>query len=139
VGTPATREGVAQSFRVIRFQADADLNRSIVHGVRRREPAIDFATAADSGLEGASDESVLAFAASSGRILISHDHRTMIEQFRNMRQLTPIPSLFLVRQSTPVGAVIDAIVLVWSASCESEWTNQLRYLPSLTRHDFKLR
>jgi hypothetical protein len=36
----------------IRFQADADLNFDIVKAVRQEEPAINFASAADSQLRG---------------------------------------------------------------------------------------
>jgi hypothetical protein len=36
----------------LRFQADADLRHSIAKAVRQREPGIDFASAADSGLAG---------------------------------------------------------------------------------------
>ncbi|AFZ30520.1 hypothetical protein Glo7428_1973 [Gloeocapsa sp. PCC 7428] len=61
----------------IRFQADADLNHSIVVGVLRREPSIDFQTALVAKLEGLPDQEVLAIAAKQGRILISHNQRTM--------------------------------------------------------------
>ena len=50
--------------------------------VRSREPAIDFASAADSDLEGIADPDVLEFAAGPARILITHDRRMMLEHFR---------------------------------------------------------
>ncbi|QYO62309.1 DUF5615 family PIN-like protein [Leptolyngbya sp. 7M] len=65
----------------VRYQADADLNQMIVTGVLRREPAIDFQTAFAAGLEGVKDSEVLALAAQQGRILISHDRKTMPLQF----------------------------------------------------------
>lgn len=61
----------------IKFQADNDLKRAIVQGVKRRQPAIDFQTAEEAQLDGLSDENVLALATSEGRVLVSHDHRTM--------------------------------------------------------------
>lgn len=61
----------------IRFLADADLDISIVHGVRGREPSIDFKSANDAGLEGVPDDEVLELAAADGRVLVSHDKRTM--------------------------------------------------------------
>jgi len=54
------------------FLADADLNQDIVAGVRGREPAVDFMTANEANLEGRSDPEVLEFAASQGRIFLSH-------------------------------------------------------------------
>jgi len=65
----------------IRYQADADLNQAIVTGVLRREPTIDFQTAFVAGLEGVKDPEVLAIAARQGRILVSHDRRTMPLEF----------------------------------------------------------
>ena len=65
----------------IRFLADADLNQDIVTGVREREPALDFMTATASNLEGRRDPEVLEFAASQGRILVSHDTSTMPVHF----------------------------------------------------------
>lgn len=63
------------------YQADADLNQVIVTGVLRREPTIDFQTAFTAGLEGVKDREVLAIAARQGRILVSHDRRTMPSEF----------------------------------------------------------
>jgi predicted nuclease of predicted toxin-antitoxin system len=61
----------------IRFQADADLNQNIVTGILRREPAIDFQTASAAGVRGLGDIEVLQLAAKEGRILVSHDPKTM--------------------------------------------------------------
>ena len=47
----------------VRFLADADLNRAIVTGVRRREPSLDFLRAQAAGLRGMNDSAVLALAA----------------------------------------------------------------------------
>ena len=66
----------------IRFQADADLNFDIVRAVRQQEPAIDFASAADSGLRGIKDPEILEQAAVADRVLVSHDRRTMLSHFR---------------------------------------------------------
>lgn len=63
----------------IRFQADADRNEDVVSGVIRREPSIDFQTAGEIELSGLDDTSVLAVAAKEGRVLVTHDRRTMPE------------------------------------------------------------
>jgi len=65
----------------IRFQADADLDQTIVAAVLRREPGIDFQTASVAGLAGRSDIEVLSIAAREGRLLVSHDGRTMPRHF----------------------------------------------------------
>jgi hypothetical protein len=55
----------------VRFQADADLNQTILLATLRREPAIDFQTALAAGLTGLDDPSVLARAATEGRVIVT--------------------------------------------------------------------
>ena len=122
---------------MIRYQADADIHHRIVVAVRRREPAIDFASAADSELEGVPDPDVLELAASQDRILITHDRRTMLEHFRRRLEAgKSSPGVFLVSQFAPLGPVVEALVMVWASSDPAEWQNQVRHLPSLSRHVF---
>jgi hypothetical protein len=122
---------------LIRFQADADLDHDIVVAVRRREPVIEFASAADSGIIGLPDPEVLEIAAVSGRVLVSHDRRTMSEHFRSrLEEGKSSPGLFLVSQFAPLGPVVEALVMVWAASEAAEWRDQLFHLPSLSRHLF---
>jgi hypothetical protein len=121
----------------IRFQADADLKYAVVTAVRLREPSIDFASAAESELEGVSDPEILDRAAQDGRILVSHDRRTMLAHFRaRLEAGKSSPGLFVVSQGAPVGPVVDAIVFAWAASELSEWRDQVHHLPSLARHVF---
>ena len=65
----------------IRFQADADLRQAIVTGAIRRQPNLDFQTANEAGLEGIKDPEVLTIAARDGRVLVTHDRKTMPTQF----------------------------------------------------------
>jgi len=62
---------------IVRFQADANLNQIILLAARRREPTIDFQTAMEAELSGVNDPEVLARAAHEGRILVTHDRKTM--------------------------------------------------------------
>ena len=122
---------------MIRFQADADLRYSFVKALRLQEPSIYFASAADNYLEGLPDPEVLEVAAQQGRILVSHDRRTMVDHFRTrMAEGKWSPGVFLVTQSVRIGQIVEAIIIVWAASESVEWENQLRYLPSMSRHFF---
>ena len=121
----------------IRFQADADLKFSIVTAVRQREPAIDFSSAADAALEGVGDLEILERAANEGRILLTHDRRTMLAHFRRwLESGKSSPGLLVVAQSALLGPVVSAIILIWSASSPSDWRDQVHHLPLLTRHVF---
>jgi predicted nuclease of predicted toxin-antitoxin system len=61
----------------VRYLFDEDFNGRIIRGLRRRAPHLDTQTVQAAGLAQAPDTDVLQWAASNGRVLISHDHRTM--------------------------------------------------------------
>ena len=121
----------------IRFQADNDLKFGIVKAVRRREPAIDFVSAQEAGLDGVGDPELLDRAAAEGRVLISHDRRTMIAHFRaHVAAGKSSPGLLIVSQGALIGDVVDALVYVWALSNPADLRDQAYYLPSLSRHFF---
>jgi hypothetical protein len=121
----------------IRLLADADLNFAIVTGARLREPAIDFLSAAEGRLRGVGDPEVLRIAAGQGRILVSHDRSTIPVHFARMiGEGMSSPGVFLASQDAPVGDVINALILIWSASLAVDWEDQITHLPSLARHLF---
>jgi hypothetical protein len=113
----------------VRFQADADLNEDIVTGILRREPGIDFQTAAAAGLRLLSDLQVLTLAAREGRVLVSHDRRTMPRAFGDFLRTSESPGLLIVSQRTDVLTAIDELLLVWMSSEAEEWINRLGTIP----------
>lgn len=112
-----------------RFLADVDLNRAIVSGVKRREPSVDFLTAQTASLDGMRDADVLGLAAREQRILVSHDFGTMPHHFRDFVATQRSPGVFLISQDLPVGAAVEALLLIADASEAEEWENHLTYLP----------
>ena len=59
------------------FITDEGFNRNILRGVLARDPAIAIVRVQDVGLSGASDPDILEWAAQEGRIVLTHDKRTM--------------------------------------------------------------
>jgi predicted nuclease of predicted toxin-antitoxin system len=112
-----------------RFLADADLNRAIVSGVKRRAPGIDFWTAQDASIDAMADLDVLAIAARDSRILVSHDFGTMPHHFRDFVARQRSPGVFLISQAVPVVIAVEALLMIAEASEAEEWENQLTYLP----------
>ena len=113
----------------ITFQADADFNQTIVSALQRREPAIDFQTADEARLRGLPDPDVLARAAHDGRILVSHDHRTMPVHFTTFVATQHSPGVFLLSQDVPIRIAVEELLVIWEASEAEEWANTLQYLP----------
>ena len=113
----------------IRFQADADLNQIIVKATLRLEPSIDFQTAPSAGLAGLDDLDVLKLAAEQGRILVSHDRRTMPAHFGRFIKTANSPGLLIVSRKLPVARVAEDLFLIWPASQPGDWVNRIRSLP----------
>ena len=115
---------------MISFLADADLNKAIVSGCKRIDPGIDFLTSHAAGLHGLPDLEVLAIASEHGRILVSHDLKTMPRHFGAFIEAGgSSPGLLLVQQYSSIGEVIDDLVLIWAASDSSEWRNRFVEIP----------
>jgi hypothetical protein len=112
-----------------RCQADADLNRKIVAGLRRREPTIDFQDAYSGDVIGRPDPEVLALAAGEGRVLVSHDRRTMLKHFARFIEDQTSPGLIIVSQDMDVGQAIEELLLVWAATEAEEWENAALFVP----------
>jgi hypothetical protein len=112
-----------------KFIADADLNEKIVAAVVRREPAIDFLNASDGGTRGLSDPEVLALAAATGRILVSHDRKTMLRHFDEFCHDYHSPGLITVRQKASRRAAIESLILIWGVSEADEWSNAAIFVP----------
>ena len=113
----------------VRFQADADLNQAILKGAVRREPAIDFQTAYEAGLSNLKDPDVLAIASRDGRILVTHDQKTMPTHFGEFVRAHPSPGLLIVPQHFPISSAIEELILIWSATDAEDWTNRICYFP----------
>jgi hypothetical protein len=121
---------VTFGYEQIRFLADEDFNAHIVAGLRHRKPELDIVTASDAGILGKPDINVLTYAAEDGRLLVSHDVRTLGRTFDTLlaggRQS---PGLILIAQTLPIREAIEAILLIWEASTPAEWQNTRIFLP----------
>jgi hypothetical protein len=115
----------------VRFQADADFNHIILKAALRREPGIDFNTpGAAANLVGLSDDEVMAIAAQAGRVLLTHDRRTMPKHFGEFIVTGTSAGVIVVPQRAGLRArVVEDLILIWAASDSSEWVNRLQSLP----------
>ncbi len=115
---------------IVRFLADEDRDSDIIAALRSSEPSIDILDVKKEGLRGAKDSVLLDIAEEQGRIVISHDRRTMTRHFRErMSKGKSNPGLFIVPQRLAVGEIVESLLLVWTASNAAEWDGQIVYLP----------
>ena len=113
----------------IKLQADADFNQTILNATIRSEPLIDFQTAGAAGIRGLSDDEVLAFASKSGRVLVTHDRRTMPFHFKKFISANKSAGVIIVPQLLASNIVVDDLLLVWMVTEADEWINRLTYFP----------
>lgn len=115
---------------MIRLLADENFNNNIVRCVRLRNPDLDLIRVQDSGLSGASDPTVLEWAAGHQRVLLTHDVATISAfAYERVHAGKPMPSIFEVGRTLAVRSAIDDIVLLANCSEDGEWKGQVYYLP----------
>lgn len=113
----------------LRYQADNDFNQRIVTATRRLDSAIDFQTAPAAALHHLSDIEVLTLSAEQGRVLITHDRRTMPLHFAEFIQTTDSPGLIVVSKRLPIIQAAEWLYLLWAASEAEEYANTIYSLP----------
>ncbi len=115
---------------MLRLAADESLNGDIVRGLLRRKPELDVVRVQDVGLSGADDPTVLEWAASEGRILVTHDVSTLAgHAFDRVAAGKPMPGVFAVHMEAAIGPTIEDLLLLTECSLEDEWQGQVRFLP----------
>jgi hypothetical protein len=115
---------------MLRILTDEDFNSRIIRGVVRLVPSIDLVSLQDLGMLSAADIDVLEVAANEGRLLLTHDAKTMPRHAYDRIQLgRPMPGLVVCSQQLPIGTAITDIALLAECSEEGEWTNKVIYLP----------
>jgi hypothetical protein len=115
---------------VLKYAVDEDFNHEIVRGLERRDASLDILTVQDADLLEAHDRDVLAWAAQEGRVLLTHDVRTMptyaAERLRDGRSM---PGIVLVPQLLPIGRAIDDLLLLAQYSEAGEYEGMILRLP----------
>lgn len=81
---------------------------------------------------GSGNPEVLQWAADEGRVLVTHDIRT-ISDFAHERVSAGLlmPGVIIVRPVLPIAVVIDELVIIEAASDPEDWKGGVHYLPLL--------
>jgi hypothetical protein len=115
---------------VLRLLSDENFDGNIVRGLFRRSPEIDLLRVQDVGLQQVSDPSILEWAAVEGRILLTHDRRTVPRfAFERVAEGKRMPGVFVVDDRMPIGQAIDELLLAVKYGHESDWNDLVTYFP----------
>jgi predicted nuclease of predicted toxin-antitoxin system len=114
----------------MRFLADENFDNDILRGIRREVADFDVLRVQDTEIYTADDPTVLDWAAAAGRILLTHDIKTMPGYaYERVRAGLPMPGVIAIRRQVPLKQAIDELLVVIGASDEDEWQDQVTFLP----------
>ena len=110
--------------------SDENFNGDIVRGLLLRQPDLDLLRVQDVGLREVDDPAILAWAASNGRILLTHDRATMPDfAYNRLVRGESMAGMFVVNDRMPIRQAIDELSLLVDCSEQAEWKNVVLYLP----------
>jgi hypothetical protein len=110
--------------------ADENVDGRVLHGLALRSPGLDIVRVQDVGLSGEPDQNILEWAAQQGRVLLTYDKRTVTKYvYERVEAGQAVPGVIAMKRKSPIGIMIEDILLLLEASTPSEWDNQIRYVP----------
>ena len=75
------------------------------------------------------DPDILDLAHLAGRVVVSHDVRTMPRWFDQCVEQRRCAGLILVPDKLPIRDVIEDLLLIWHLTESDEWVNRMEWLP----------
>ena len=115
---------------MLRLLLDENFNHHILRGLKLRAPHLDYVVAQAVGLKGLPDLQVLVWAAENGRMLVTHDLKT-IPRYAYERVVAgeAMPGVIALSDSLPIGEAIEELATITECSEPDEWVNQVVNLP----------
>lgn len=115
---------------MIALAIDENFDHHILRALLRRVPELDVKTVQQASLHGASDPDVLAWAASEGRVLLTHDVQTVTRfAYERVERGEPMPGVIEIPSRATVTEILDDLVLVVTCSVAADCNDQVVYLP----------
>jgi hypothetical protein len=106
---------------MIHLLTDHNVNGHIIEGLSRLKPDFDLVRLVDLKMAGADDATVLAWAATNDRIVLSSDRGTMRgpAEARIVAD-EPMPGLLLIKPGVSIRSVIDSLIEIDACSEHDE-------------------
>lgn len=115
---------------MIRLLADENFDNRVLRALRRENADVDSVRVQDTEMVQVDDPRVLEWAAREGRILLTHDVRTVPRYaYERVRDNQPMPGVIAVHRSAPIGIVIEDLLIALGASEAAEFEGQVVYIP----------
>jgi hypothetical protein len=115
---------------VLKPVSDENFSGVVIRGLQRRLSGLDLVRVQDVGLAQTDDPIILAWAASEGRIVLTHDRETMPNfAYDRVQKGLPMPGMFLVSDLMPTGQAIDELMLAIQCGTQEEWAGRVIFFP----------
>jgi hypothetical protein len=112
------------------FLADENFNNIFLRRIRQQLPDLDIVRVQDVGLLHSSDPAILEWAATVGRILLTHDLATIPDfAYNRLNQGLALPGVFIVPGSADADLVLEDFITIIESSQPEEWANLVTFLP----------
>src|SRR4051794_17818612 len=112
---------------------DRDIWKAIKHhNASRPDAALDVLRVGDKNAPplGTQDDDLIRLAAAAGRIIVSHDADTLVEQFYEyLNSGCELPGLIIMKRPYQLGRVVEDIALIVCGYDPDELINQCFYVP----------
>lgn len=109
---------------------DENFNQRILRGLKRVIPHLDYVVVPSEGLRGAEDPELLARAAEQGRVLLTHDLKTVPKHaYERIKNGASMSGVVAVPNTMPIGQAIDDLSVLAECATPDELQNRILYLP----------
>ncbi|HVT18366.1 MAG TPA: DUF5615 family PIN-like protein [Thermoanaerobaculia bacterium] len=115
---------------MLRALADENFNGRILRALKRQIPDLDVVRVQDTRLAGADDPALLEFAADEKRVLLTHDHETLVgHAWQRVRSGMAMPGVIVAPTDHPIGPVIADLELLLLAGQPEDVDQQILFMP----------
>ncbi len=114
----------------MKFLTDEHISLALVRGLLRQKPDLNILALRDTDLLGKDDPTILEWAASQGRIMLTQDVSTLPDfAYERVAKELPIPGVFVLRRKASLAQLIENLILIESASTQNEWKDLVIHVP----------
>jgi hypothetical protein len=114
----------------LKFLADENFSAVILRGLLRKAPDLDIIRVQDEGLASTDDRITLEWAAKNGRVLLTHDIKTMPNfAYERVADGLQMAGIIVMKPNIQIGTAIDDILLIYECLTPAELENGVLHIP----------
>lgn len=115
---------------MLRILLDENFNRRILLGLIKQLPRLDYVIAQETDMEGSTDLDLLAWAAATQRVIVTHDVNTMPKYAYQRLQVGGLMTgVIRPPEDLAIGIAIEELAILIECSEKEELVAQVKYVP----------